>query len=118
MYEVFLAQGAIIDKVYFCPFHPEHGIGHYKIDSPYRKPAPGMIYQAAQEFDVDLAKSVLVGDKESDIQAGIAAGVGCNVLYNSSGLRDAVDTAASAVVNTLNDINGFLGRYQTTCAGK
>lgn len=105
---VFKTQGAAIDKVYFCPFHPEYGVGNYKIDSFYRKPAPGMIYQAAEEFDINLAKSILVGDKESDIQAGIAAGVGCSLLYNPSGLSDAIQTAASAVVETLSDISEFL----------
>jgi len=84
MCEVFRLQGISIAKVYFCPFHPEHGIGHYKKDSDCRKPAPGMIIQATKEFDVDLEKSVLVGDKETDIQSGIAAGVGCNLLYDPS----------------------------------
>ena len=78
---VFSDRGAPIDKVYFCPYHAEHGIGIYKVDSPFRKPAPGMILQAAEEFGIDLSQSVLVGDKDSDIQAGIAAGVGCNLLY-------------------------------------
>lgn len=105
---IFKIQGVVIDKVYFCPFHPEHGVGDYKIDSPYRKPAPGMIHQAAKEFDVDLAKSVLVGDHEIDIQAGVAAGVGCNLLYIPSGLHDAIETAASAVVESLSDIGEFL----------
>ena len=77
---VFRDEQVIIDKVYFCPFHAEHGIGQYKVNSPFRKPGPGMILQAAQEFDVDLAGSVLLGDRETDVQAGIAAGVGTNLL--------------------------------------
>jgi D-glycero-D-manno-heptose 1,7-bisphosphate phosphatase len=106
---IFKTQGVVIGKVYFCPFHPEHGVGHYKTDSPHRKPAPGMIHQAAQEFDVDLAKSVLVGDKETDIQAGVAAGVGCNLLYIPLvGLHDVIETAASAVVRSLSDVGEFL----------
>ena len=75
--------------------------------SPYRKPGPGMILQAAEEFDVDLAKSVVVGDKESDIQAGVAAGVGCNLLYSLSGTEVAIETAASAVVTRLADVGKF-----------
>lgn len=108
MCRVFNAQGVVIDKVYFCPFHPEHGVGHYKIDSPNRKPAPGMIHQAIQEFDVDVAKSVLVGDKESDIQAGVTSGLGCNLLYDPSGLSDPLATAATAIVNSLFEIDKFL----------
>ena len=70
MCTVFKAHGADIDKVYYCPF----------LYSTDRKPMPGMILRAAQEFDVDLSRSVLVGDKETDIQAGISAGVGINLL--------------------------------------
>ena len=82
MCEVFKSHGVLIDKVYFCPFHPEHGVGKYKQDSFYRKPNPGMILQAAKEFNVDLERSFLVGDKESDIQAGVAAGIGNNILFS------------------------------------
>lgn len=67
---VFKEHGVEIDKVYYCP----------SLDSPNRKPGPGMILRAAEEFDVDLSRSVLVGDKDTDIQAGIAAGVGINLL--------------------------------------
>ncbi len=77
----FAAEGAAIDRVYFCPFHAEHGVGRYKLDSPLRKPRPGMILQATQEFGVDLARSLLVGDMVTDIQAGEAAGVGRNLLF-------------------------------------
>lgn len=111
---IFKTHGINIDEVYFCPFHPEHGVGYYKMDSPCRKPAPGMIHQAAKVFDVDLTRSVLVGDKETDIQAGVAAGVGCNLLYIPSGLRDAIETAASAVVERLFDIGEFLRPCQIT----
>ncbi|MGN6388312.1 MAG: HAD hydrolase-like protein, partial [Burkholderiaceae bacterium] len=62
--------------------HPEHGIGHYRVDSPDRKPAPGMILRAERELGLDLACSILIGDKDSDIRAGIAAGVGRNVLFD------------------------------------
>jgi len=102
----FDAEGAAIDKVYFCPFHPEHGIGQYKLDSPFRKPGPGMILQAADEFGVDLARSVLVGDNETDIRAGLAAGVGCTVLYRPGGQR--APTASSAQVERLAEVSSYL----------
>lgn len=105
---VFADNGVVIDRVYFCPFHPEHGVGRYKVESPFRKPGPGMILQAAVEFGVDLARSVLVGDKETDIQAGVAAGVGCNLIYCASGLGVSVKTAASAVVSKLSQVESFL----------
>jgi D-glycero-D-manno-heptose 1,7-bisphosphate phosphatase len=76
-------QGAAVDKVYFSPYHPTAGIGVYRQDEETRKPRPGMILKAEQEFNLSLPNSVLVGDKSSDIQAGIAAGVGMNVLFSA-----------------------------------
>ena len=77
----FLNAGAPIEKVYFSPFHPTAGYGVYKKDDVSRKPRPGMIHQAQQEMNLDLGSSILIGDKASDIQAGIAAGVGLNILF-------------------------------------
>ncbi|MGR9036453.1 MAG: D-glycero-alpha-D-manno-heptose-1,7-bisphosphate 7-phosphatase [Gammaproteobacteria bacterium] len=74
--EQFAERGGGIDKVYYCPDHPEHGIGNYKRHSEFRKPGPGMILQAAAELHIDLGRSLLVGDKPSDIQAGLEAGIG------------------------------------------
>ena len=108
MCEVFASEGAAIDKVYFCPYHAEHGVGHYKMDSPFRKPNPGMILQAAEEFGVDLAASILVGDRESDIQAGARAGVGRNLLFCPPGHRTAGHTIAQAVVGGHAEVTPFL----------
>jgi D-glycero-D-manno-heptose 1,7-bisphosphate phosphatase len=77
----FLNAGAPIEKVYFSPFHPTSGYGAYKKDDVTRKPRPGMIYQAQREMNLDLRNSILIGDNASDIQAGIAAGVGLNILF-------------------------------------
>lgn len=75
MREVFDQRGAHIDAVYFCPDHPEHGIGKYRRESSFRKPNPGMMIQASQDLDIDLSKSLMVGDKVSDMQAARAAGI-------------------------------------------
>lgn len=83
MCDIFMNENAPIDKVYFCPTHPEQAIGDYRTESYFRKPAPGMILLAAKEFNVNLQDSVLLGDKFSDIEAGLAAGVGNNILYCS-----------------------------------
>lgn len=77
----FLNADAPIEKVYFSPFHPTAGFGAYKKDDVSRKPRPGMIHQAQREMNLDLGGSILIGDKASDIQAGIAAGVGLNILF-------------------------------------
>jgi D-glycero-D-manno-heptose 1,7-bisphosphate phosphatase len=83
MLDQFSMHNICIDRVYYCPFHPTAGIGKYRQDSFDRKPNPGMILRAKKDFNLDLSKSVLVGDKDSDIQAGIAAGIGYNVLLAS-----------------------------------
>ncbi len=72
----FKRRRAPIAGVYFCPYHPEHGVGRYRRDSPFRKPRPGMLLKAARELHIDLERSVIVGDSASDMKAGAAAGVG------------------------------------------
>lgn len=80
MLEEFKKKEIHITKVYYCPYHPEHGIGEYKRDSLDRKPNSGMILQAQKEFNIDLSASILVGDKESDVEAGLRAGIVSNIL--------------------------------------
>lgn len=69
-------QGARIDAVYVAPHHPAAALEEYRHpDHPDRKPNPGMILRAAEEHDVDLGRSILIGDKESDLEAARRAGV-------------------------------------------
>ena len=82
MCKEFLNAGAPIERVFFSPFHPIEGLGKYKKDDFSRKPNPGMILQAQEELGLDLKNSILIGDKSTDIEAGISAGVGTN-LYLS-----------------------------------
>jgi D-glycero-D-manno-heptose 1,7-bisphosphate phosphatase len=106
---VFRDRGAPLCAVYHCPYHPEHGVGAYKRDSTRRKPQPGMILQAAAEFDIDLERSTLLGDRETDVQAGVAAGVGCNLLYRPNvGESADLSTTATSVVTRLTDAVPFL----------
>lgn len=72
----FIGQGGKIDAVYFCPDHPEHGIGKYYRNTEFRKPGAGMLLQAAQEWGIDMQHSIMVGDKLSDMEAGRTAEVG------------------------------------------
>lgn len=65
-------HGATIDGFYHCPHHPEFGAVR---ECECRKPMPGLIYKARHDLDIDLGRSWLVGDKASDIQAALAAGV-------------------------------------------
>ena len=96
----FVKHGGKIDAVYFCPFHSEHGIGYYKKDADCRKPKPGMILKAELELNLDLSNSILIGDKISDIEAGIAAGISNNFLLNPR----KQDEADSSVLSTLLEV--------------
>ncbi|HTD14350.1 MAG TPA: HAD family hydrolase [Chthoniobacterales bacterium] len=58
----------LINTTYFCPDHPEKATDR-------RKPGPGMLFEAARDLDVSLSESFMIGDKESDIEAGLNAGV-------------------------------------------
>lgn len=78
MLKRFLDEGVTISAVYHCPHHPD-----FSGECECRKPNPGMILEAQKELDVDLSRSIIVGDKVSDILAGDAAGVGLSVLVNS-----------------------------------
>jgi len=66
-------HGADIDKFYYCPHHPE-GNGIYRQNCNCRKPAPGMLLQAAQELDIDLTQSYFVGDRFRDMETAKNAG--------------------------------------------
>ena len=104
----FKEHGAIIDAVYFCPCHPEHGIGAYRRESQFRKPAPGMLLQAQSELDIDMAQSIFIGDKPSDMAAGRAAGVG--TLLHLSCEKTGADADVS-VVSLLSEALPYLGSY-------
>ena len=79
--------GASIDACYFCPHHPEHATGDYRIECGCRKPLPGMLQQAARDLDIDLASSFMIGDKLADVEAGINAG--CTSLLVLTGYGSA-----------------------------
>lgn len=71
-------EGAYLDAIYFCPHHPHKGYEgerpELKFDCDCRKPKPGMLLKAAQDFNIDLAQSWMIGDGENDIKAGQNAG--------------------------------------------
>lgn len=68
-------EGAHIDQFYYCPHHPEHGVGQYKVQCHCRKPDIGMFEQAEKDEAVDKARSFMIGDKWIDIEAGFRYGV-------------------------------------------
>jgi D-glycero-D-manno-heptose 1,7-bisphosphate phosphatase len=81
------ASGGCIDDFYFCPYHDEGAVSQYVIpDHPDRKPNPGMILRAAADHNVNLSRSLLIGDKQSDIEAAKRAGV-ASILFNGGDLH-------------------------------
>jgi D-glycero-D-manno-heptose 1,7-bisphosphate phosphatase len=77
------AAGVQLDAVLHCPHLPDAAVEAYRLACNCRKPGPGMLMQAARELSLDLAASVIVGDRLSDVLAGRAAGVGRCVLVKS-----------------------------------
>jgi len=67
--EFLQAEGAWIDRFYYCPHHPTEGLGDYLRDCPCRKPAPGMLLRAAEELALSLDDSYITGDTLKDIEA-------------------------------------------------
>jgi len=100
----FERENAPISKVYFCPFHPEFGIGDYRQNSIDRKPNPGMLLRARDELGIDFATSVMIGDRESDMLAAAVAGIGKKILLASDG----ASIAADAVCHSLAEIQALL----------
>lgn len=104
MREQFAAAGAPLAGVYFCPHHPTDAQGEYRRDCDCRKPAPGLLLQAARELDLDLARSIMFGDRHSDLQAAAAAGVPRRVLLGTDGAAvPAADALATSRHRALRD---------------
>lgn len=99
MLEKFETQGIKISKVYHCPHHPD-----FSRKCECRKPSPGMLLKAKETFSIDMKSSILVGDKESDIEAGLKADIGVNILVKSGHLIDENKTRAKIILLSIKDI--------------
>lgn len=84
MKKEFQKHDAILDEIYFCPHHPVHGIGEYLKPCECRKPAAGMLMQAKEVHNIDMSRSIMVGDSLSDIAAANAANVRYRYWLNDS----------------------------------
>lgn len=100
-------KGAYLDAVYFCPHHPDKGYKgerpELKTDCECRKPKPGMLLKAADDFNIDLSQSWMVGDGEKDIKAG-----------NEAGCRTAlIGTGSFGQTVTISSLQNFVKQYLT-----
>jgi D-glycero-D-manno-heptose 1,7-bisphosphate phosphatase len=114
----FAAEGAPIARVYHCPFHPEAELPQFRAAHPWRKPQPGMLLAAAGDLELDLARSILIGDRWSDIGAGMAAGVPHLVIVGglaSAAAQDVIEPPTELVrCPDLHAINAWFVQHLIT----
>ena len=91
-------EGAAIDDWRYCPYHPEGSVERYRLAHEWRKPGPGMILDLLEAWPVDLERSLLIGDQESDCSAGKAAGIR-SALFSGGDLRDFLSCQLERAVN-------------------
>ncbi len=102
----FRIEGAPLDAVYHCPYHPVHGLGAWRREHEDRKPGPGMLLRAAREHGLDLRRSLLVGDRCSDIAAANAAGLRQAFLLR--GTEAAPCAGQALVITSLAEVENFI----------
>ncbi len=98
---VLLEKGAVIDRFYFCPHHPTEGHDPYRRICDCRKPAPGLLHQAAADLDIDLNRSYLIGDRFQDMEAAHRAGAKGVLVLTGYG-QDLLQEAGPDRANELN----------------
>ncbi len=92
----FASHGGEIDEVFYCPHHPE-----FSGTCRCRKPSSGMLIDAQKKYDIDMSRSLLIGDKERDIEAAIGAGVEDTILFTC---KPNVATKARRVICDLKEL--------------
>lgn len=112
----FADGGAIIERFYYCPHHPEGTVAAFRAACECRKPKAGMIWQAQRELGIDPARSFVVGDRWIDVEMGRAAGARTVLVRTGYGraeepLRPA-DLTADFVAETLMDATGWILRQE------
>ncbi len=103
MVDEFRARGVELADVLYCPYHRAGPVERFARESFWRKPAPGMILEAGRRHNLDLARSIFVGDQPTDMQAAQAAGVGLRILVDPNEQAPETKTA-NHVVGRLSDI--------------
>ncbi|MGD9648612.1 MAG: D-glycero-alpha-D-manno-heptose-1,7-bisphosphate 7-phosphatase [Pirellulales bacterium] len=103
-------KGARIDRYYYCPHHPEGSVERYRVACQCRKPRPGMLEQAARELQLDLARSWLVGDKLSDLEAAQQAGATAILVRSGYGRETerALDTNRTQIQAVVDDLGAAI----------
>jgi len=95
-------KGAYLDRIYYCPFHPDGIIAKYRKESDWRKPNPGMLLAAAEQMDIDLTQSWMIGNSDRDVEAGLRAGCKTILLNRSSHCKQSQLGAPKPHYNAVN----------------
>jgi D-glycero-D-manno-heptose 1,7-bisphosphate phosphatase len=103
------AEDVELDAVYYCPFHPVHGVGKYRQEHEDRKPGTGMLRRGAREFGLELSESVMVGDRCSDVGAANAAGL--RQMFLISGTEAERCSGEYVPVNSLAEVESWLRKH-------
>ena len=109
MINIFLKNQIDITDYFFCPHHPEGMIQAYAIKCSCRKPEAGMLFAAEKKYNLDLSKSILIGDKETDILAGQNANLFSNILISSEERND--QSNATHIAQNLIDAAEIIKTY-------
>jgi D-glycero-D-manno-heptose 1,7-bisphosphate phosphatase len=96
------SRGARVDGWYVCPHHPREGVNEHVRPCDCRKPLPGMLLQGAGQFGLDLQSCFMVGDKEADVAAALAAG--CTPILVRTGYGAALEASLPAGVTVADDL--------------
>jgi histidinol-phosphate phosphatase family protein len=110
--DVLLAEGVEIDALYYCPYYRNGSAPEYAIDSDWRKPSPGMAEQAALDLNLDLRRSIVIGDKIDDVSLGRVLGARSFLVKTGHGVAEAAklpsDASRVTVMDSLADIRRFI----------
>jgi D-glycero-D-manno-heptose 1,7-bisphosphate phosphatase len=115
MREQFLREQVVFDGIYHSPYHPVHGIGEYKRDHEDRKPGAGMLRRAARDLHLDLAESVMVGDRCTDIASAHAGGLRQAFLLRGTEETDC--DGEYAAVHSLAEVETWLIQHEQAKIG-
>ena len=114
MNELLAEAGVKIDAAYYCFHHKKGIVPEYAIDCDCRKPKPGLLLRAAKDLDIDLDASFMIGDKESDLEAGLNAGCrGVALVRTGHGVHQNIEKIPQAVDvgDVLTAAKELLARY-------
>lgn len=112
MKQAMAGEGIVIDAIYHCPDHPTAGVGPYRRDNPWRKPAPGMFLAALADGDYAAEHCWSIGDRASDLAAARAARIGTRILLDPQTTIPVLHPDGHWSVPHLRAISPLLGAHE------